>query len=874
MRFTLKDYQGDAVADVLRNLVDARDDWHAKRRRVAFSLTATTGAGKTVMAAAAIEALFEGDPDFDFEADPAAVVLWFTDDPSLNVQTRSRLMEASDRLTAARLVVIENTFNQEKLEPGKVYFLNAQKLSKNAMLVRGALEEGEQFSTDGGSQMALTSRTVSPDLRQFSFWDILRNTIEDQQLTLYVILDEAHRGMKPKTQQDRADKQTTVRRLINGAGGAPAVPIVWGISATVERFNEAMTAAEGRTTYPAVVVDPVRVQASGLLKDDVRLDFPAESGQFDTVLLRRATKKVFEATALWRDYAKAQDPPADPVAPLLVVQVPNKPSDELLLAALDTIRDAWRDLPHDAIAHVFGEHQDLELGNVVIPHIRPEQVQEASRVRVLFAKDAISTGWDCPRAEVLVSFRPAQDQTHITQLLGRMVRTPLARRIPGNDRLNSVECVLPHFNRKTATGVADILLGKGDDRDDGSGGTGGGDGRRILLAPVDMKVNAAIPPQVWDAFDRLPSQTVPRKAAKPVRRLAALAQALSRDGLRTNARKAAYDELFGVLDGAGARFTDKIEEASHKIVEVEGETIVATVSSKETAPPAAFTELADDRSVEADFRTAGRLLSADLARRYAEHIAVEGPDDDGLFDAHVRVAALAKLEEVRGELDRAADELVRKWLDEHRVAIKGLADERRAVYDEIIAMSRDPQRIEILRPRVRAESTKDAEGNLLPTKAGHLMSATEGEFPIGSLKSSWERRVLEAEMGRPDFLAWYRNPSRGSEDSLAIAYQDGKGAWRRMCPDFVFFHGDKEMVRTSIVDPHGFHLSDALSKLRGLANYAEEFRGGFHRIESVAEIKGGALRVLDLKVAAIRKAIRDSEDAEALYLSDVASDYL
>ena len=45
-------------------------------------------------------------------------------------------------------------------------------------------------------------------------------------------------------------------------------------------------------------------------------------------------------------------------------------------------------------------------------------------MRVLFAKDAISTGWDCPRAEVLVSFRPAEDETRITQLLGRMVRTP------------------------------------------------------------------------------------------------------------------------------------------------------------------------------------------------------------------------------------------------------------------------------------------------------------------------------------------------------------------------------------------------------------------------------------------------------------------
>src|SRR5579859_3443844 len=120
MRFALKDYRSDAVGDVLCNLADARDDWHRKQRPVAFSLTATTGAGKTVMAAAVIEALFEGDADYDFEADPTALVLWFTDDPSLNEQTRFKLIEVSDRIAASRLVVIENTFNQETLEPARV----------------------------------------------------------------------------------------------------------------------------------------------------------------------------------------------------------------------------------------------------------------------------------------------------------------------------------------------------------------------------------------------------------------------------------------------------------------------------------------------------------------------------------------------------------------------------------------------------------------------------------------------------------------------------------------------------------------------------------------------------------------------------------
>lgn len=852
MRFTLKDYQEDAVRDVLNRLTRAREDWGKQGAPSAFSLTATTGAGKTVMAAAVIEALFDGSPDHDFAPDPGAVVLWFTDDPALNEQTRFRLIEAADRLGHSRLSVIENTFNQEKLDPGKVYFLNAQKLGKNSLLVRGAPDKAD------GPQ----STMPAPDSRAFTMWDTLANTIADEHLTLYLILDEAHRGMKPPSQSARAERATIVQRLVNGADGAPPVPIVWGISATVERFNEAMARAENRTTYPPVVVDPARVQESGLLKDDIRLDFPAESGKFDTVLLARATRKARMSTQLWQEYAEREGLPPDSVVPLLVVQVPNTPSDDLLLTAFRTVQEAWPELDHEAMAHVFGEQSTIELGGFKVPHISPERVQEKTYVRVLFAKDAISTGWDCPRAEVLVSFRPAQDETHITQLLGRMVRTPLARRIPGNDVLNSVDCVLPHFDRETAAKVARALSGNRDRDDDG---TGGGAGRRVLLAPVDMKVNPAIPESVWAAYDGLPSQTLPRKAARPVRRLSALAQALSYDGLRPNARKEAYRLLFAKLDGLLAQHKDEVAAASKGVLEVVGETIVAKVADGEIAEGGKFVELADDRSVDADFKAAGFVFTKDLARKYADHLAAQDEGDDGLFDAHVKVAALAKVDGVAEELDRGAEQLTETWFSTYRVEIKNLSDERRSVYDEIRGMAPTPRRIDLLRPRIRTEETEDTEGGKLATRPLHLMCDDVGAFPVGSL-NSWELEVLDKERGRPGFLGWYRNPSRPSEDALAVAYQDGQGNWRRMCPDLIFFHGDAQGVRVSIVDPHGHHLGDALQKLRGFAAFAESYGESFHRIESVSRLDDGALRLLDIKNPAVRDAIRSATSAVSLYV--------
>ena len=73
------------------------------------------------MAAAVLEALFHGDDNFDFEPDPGAVVIWFSDDPSLNEQSRFRLLEASDRISISDLVVVQNTFTGDKLEAGKSF---------------------------------------------------------------------------------------------------------------------------------------------------------------------------------------------------------------------------------------------------------------------------------------------------------------------------------------------------------------------------------------------------------------------------------------------------------------------------------------------------------------------------------------------------------------------------------------------------------------------------------------------------------------------------------------------------------------------------------------------------------------------------------
>lgn len=863
MKFTLKDYQIEAVKDVLVNLKKSQRRWHQDGEKNAFSLTATTGAGKTVMAAAVFEALFFGDDDYDFEPDPGAVVLWFSDDPSLNEQSRFRLMEASDKLTISDLVTVENTFSREKFRPGKIYFLNTQKLSKNSLLVRGS------ESDDAGNEEDTKQPRLMPDLRSHTIWDTIQNTIEDPDLTLYLVLDEAHRGMKEGNSPRGDSRPTIVKQLINGKGSVPGIPVVWGVSATVERFNQAISGMQGRTTLPNVVVDPKKVQESGLIKDTINLDVPDETGDFSTVLLRRGATKLREISEAWKTYAEQQGD-ADTVLPLMLLQVPNSPNHNEIGEWLKTIMDSLPDLQPNCIANVFGEHKTETFGNYSAPYITPERVQESDWIRILVAKDAISTGWDCPRAEVMVSFRSASDKTHITQLLGRMVRAPLARRIPGNERLNSVDCLLPNFNETTVQAVVTSLM---------TGSESGEEipGRRVLVNPVEMKPNPALPESVWEKLLSLPSQTLPKRQARPIKRLTALAHELAADGILADAGKLAHREMHKVLDAAQTQFADAIKKARSGVLTVEGKTVKADVETR-TMSFDDFIEAADFAVIEDAYKRAGRVIAADVARTYSEYLAenaLEAEDpEDALIEAHTVVAAIGLVPNIKDYLESEAEKLSNQWLTKYRAAIKKLSDERQDVYREIREMSAQPLDVDLARPTSWLQPTHIREPNgaeiALLRYEKHFLCDEEGLFP--DELNSWEQNILYTEIHRKENIGWYRNPNRPSQDSLGIVYKDDI-EFKILRPDFLFFGKLKDgTIVVDIVDPHGFHLADSLPKLQGLAQYVQVYGAAYRRIEAVA-VLDDRYKVLDLKNEKVRDAILSASSAKSLYQSAHAKDY-
>lgn len=489
MRIELKDFQAKAVSTLSSKLESMRRRYEQDGETSSICLASPTGSGKTVMCAATIEALFFGDDDLGLSPDENAVVLWLSDSPSLNEQTCVRFANVADKLADSvldhrHLETVTNHFGaaHDVLDPRHVYFLSKDLLSRNGLLTKG----GE-----------LNSGRI--------FWDILDRTIKDPERNLYLFIDEAHRGLGSNASSAKGTN-TIYANLIDGHEGRAAMPIVVGVSATPQRFDAAMDLRENRVRMPRVTVTPREVQESGLLKDIIELRVPEKDDPVEHQYLTMACQRFALACSKWDEYCSEQGERS--IHPLLLVQTADNISMSTLAELCDQIMSLVPGLNEaTCFANVFGEHKMLAAGKYLIPYIDPEFVQDSPSARVLFAKEAVSNGWDCPRAEVIFSQRRRSDSTYIAQLVGRMVRTPLARRIDGDDTLNSVACYLPQFNPDSTKDVVDYLMGRKDAMGESSIGA-----KNIVLKPVT--VTTVDPRTVEDYEDELERYEANQEAIK------------------------------------------------------------------------------------------------------------------------------------------------------------------------------------------------------------------------------------------------------------------------------------------------------------------------------------------------------------------------
>ncbi|MBQ6615652.1 MAG: DEAD/DEAH box helicase family protein [Thermoguttaceae bacterium] len=445
MRVSLLSFQVKMVRSLRMNLSEAQGSYQRTKTPQVISMQAPTGAGKTIMMAALIESVYAGYNANDglvFEEQPNAIFVWLSDSPELNEQSKDKIEYKTTKLVLGQCETItEESFDKEMLEDGRIYFLNTQKIGRSGNL------------------------TKHSDHRQYTIWETLENTIREKSDHLFFIIDEAHRGAKTKEQ---SGKDTTImQRFIKGYHYSDEsgkhhmrpMPVVIGMSATAARFNE-LIGNTNSTLYKCVTTAD-EVRSSGLLKDRIVITYPDDpTRNNDMVLLEAATEEWDKKCRHWKQYCSEQK--SARVDPVFVIQVCPGSGKRISETNLDDVIAKVEEklggrFSDGEVVHCFGSETTLNINGLVIPHVNASEIVDNHKIKVVLFKEALSTGWDCPRAETMMSFRRAADATYIAQLLGRMIRTPLQSRILRDDFLNDVKLYLPYFDKDTVLEVVNEL---------------------------------------------------------------------------------------------------------------------------------------------------------------------------------------------------------------------------------------------------------------------------------------------------------------------------------------------------------------------------------------------------------------------------------
>lgn len=184
------------------------------------------------------------------------------------------------------------------------------------------------------------------------------------------------------------------------------------------------------------------VIAEGLIKKMLVINenFPqvVETDNQTDYLLDKALNKQRELRSLLLQRGKD-------INPLIVVQLPN--NSDLLLDTVEKFFESKGITYEAGTLSVWLSERHENLDNI--------SVNCGEQVAVII-KQAVATGWDCPRAYILVKLRDNMDETFEIQTIGRIRRMPEAKHYD-NDTLDS--CYLYTFDGKFTQGVK-ASLGK------------------------------------------------------------------------------------------------------------------------------------------------------------------------------------------------------------------------------------------------------------------------------------------------------------------------------------------------------------------------------------------------------------------------------
>jgi len=366
----LKTYQSEAVDGLIKDTFSLLKMPGARQKMV---FKAPTGAGKTVTMAAFLNSLCEELPHRLDVPQKRLAFIWIAPN-QLHLQSFNALKNYFAELRSIKPIQFED-ISDDKLNPNEVLFLNWQSINK----------EGNLFIKENESDKTLIQY-------------INQARLDDTEVI--VILDEAHLfASRGRAAQDLLQK--IYAKIEIDVSATPLYHSDYGY--TIKRPD--VVAAE--MIKEGVILNPA-------------LDAHNQQGRsLEQVLMQLALKKKDEL-------AEAYQKLGVKINPLLLIQLPNDTKTE-------SVRDiqikeeviTWLEVKgittkNNRLA-IWLSNEKTNLDDIEKPD---------SMVDVLLFKQAISLGWDCPRAAVLLIFREIQQETFTIQTVGRILRMPEQKHYP------------------------------------------------------------------------------------------------------------------------------------------------------------------------------------------------------------------------------------------------------------------------------------------------------------------------------------------------------------------------------------------------------------------------------------------------------------
>ncbi len=372
--FALKSFQETAVSNLKNEFLSL---WKLPNRNIPLVFKSPTGSGKTIMLAQFLRDIVS-DPRF--EGNDVAFV-WFSFSEDSYEQSKKKLFEYYGGASELDLIDL-NDLARGKLNKNNVFFINWQKIKGKTKDSRKLRRENEQGLT---------------------FDNFINETHEDRR-EIVVIIDEEHIGSDTELALEVID-------------GLIKPKITLRVSATPKYIP---TRAD---TAGYIEVKRNEVVEAGLIKEKIVFQTEEDLEQKavkkldqDELLLELAYDKRRELVALYKKSNTA-------INPLVLIQLPN--DDQAAKETNGTTKQA--------IVLEYLKHKGIKENEIAVWLSKEKENLEDleknnSPVSFLLFKQAAATGWDCPRASVLVMFREIRNPTFAIQTVGRILRMPLGTR--------------------------------------------------------------------------------------------------------------------------------------------------------------------------------------------------------------------------------------------------------------------------------------------------------------------------------------------------------------------------------------------------------------------------------------------------------------